>query len=144
MKARVATAVALTFAAPLGAQPAAPFFDAYRAYPLSAGDWTYTATPGGSEARFGASFIVRCDRATRLVLLQRLISPGSTANAMVIATDSAIRSFATSVVRLTARDSLLDAIAFSRGRIVVSGGGDAALILPSWPEAARSIEDCRN
>ena len=144
MRSCIAATVALIFAAPLGAQPAAPFFDAYRAYPLSAGDWTYAATPGGSEARFGVSFVVQCDRATRLVLLQRLISPGSTANAMVIATDSAIRSFASSTIRLTARDSLLDAIAFSRGRIVVSGGGGAALILPSWPEAARSIEDCRN
>ena len=141
---RVAAAVALFLAAPLGAQPAAPFFDAYRAYPLSAGDWTYAATASDSEARFGASFVVRCDRATRLVLLQRLISPGSTANAMVVATDSAIRSFASSKIRLTPRDSLLDAIAFSRGRIVVSGGEGAALILPSWPEAARSIEDCRN
>ena len=135
---------ALFLAAPLGAQPAAPYFDAYRNTSLSAGDWTYAATASGSEARFGATFVVRCDRATRLVLLQRLISPGSTANAMVIATDSAVRSFATSAVRLSALDSLLDAIAFSRGRIVVSGGGGAALILPSWPEAARSIEDCRN
>ena len=144
MRSRIAATVALTFATPLGAQPSAPYFDAYRTTPLSAGDWTYAATVAGSEARFGASFVVRCDRATRLVLLQRLAGPQTTAIAMVIATDSAIRSFAASAVRLAARDSLFDAIAFSRGRIVVSGGGGAALILPSWPEAARSIEDCRN
>ena len=143
MRLHLAT-VALIFAAPIDAQPAAPYFDAYRNTPLSAGDWTYVATASGSEARFGSSFVIRCDRPTRLVLLQRLIAPRSTANTLVIATDSAIRSFATSTVQLSARDSLLDAVAFSRGRIVVSGGGGVALILPSWPEAARSIEDCRN
>ena len=48
-------------------------------------------------------------------------------------------------------DPLLDAIAFSRGRFIVSengavGGGGAGgrLVLPASPEAARSIEDCRN
>jgi hypothetical protein len=44
--------------------------------------------------------------------------------------------------RLQANDPLLDAIAFSRGRFMVTGGG-ATLAIPSWPEAARSIEDCR-
>jgi hypothetical protein len=40
-------------------------------------------------------------------------------------------------------DSLLDAIAFSRGRFIVDGGGGLRLVLPASPEAARSIEDCR-
>ena len=39
---------------------------------------------------------------------------------------------------------LNDAIAFSRGRFLVSGGSGPVLAVPSWPEAARSIEDCRN
>ncbi len=43
----------------------------------------------------------------------------------------------------TPTDDVLDAIAFSRGRFIVSGGG-VRLILPASPEAARSIEDCRN
>jgi len=43
-----------------------------------------------------------------------------------------------------ANDQLLDAIAFSRGRFLVSGGTGPILAVPSWPEAARSIEDCRN
>ena len=41
-----------------------------------------------------------------------------------------------------ARDPLLDAIAFSRGRFVLQGGG-AELVLPAWPELSRAIEDCR-
>jgi hypothetical protein len=48
---------------------------------------------------------------------------------------------------LAARDPLLDAMAFSRGRIAVTVGGVAggaeALVMPAWPEAARTIEDCR-
>jgi len=144
VKAPIAVIAALMVAAPAIAQPAAPTFEAYRNYPLSAGDWSYVVTPSEGEARFGASFVIRCERATRLVLLQRLNPPGSTAAAMTIVTDTVVRGFAGSPVRLSARDSLLDAIAFSRGRFVVSGGGGAALILPSWPEAARSIEDCRN
>ncbi len=144
MKAFLATMIALGFAAPLGAQPAVATFDAYRGYPLTPGDWRFAATPAGGEARFGTSFVIRCERATRLVLLQRIAAPGTTVGAMTITTDSTLRSFAATSVRLAARDPLLDAIAFSRGRFVVSGGGGAALILPSWPEAARSIEDCRN
>ena len=44
---------------------------------------------------------------------------------------------------LPASDSLFDQIAFSRGRILVrvTDGGD--LVLPSWPEPARLIDDCR-
>jgi hypothetical protein len=44
---------------------------------------------------------------------------------------------------LPASDTLFDQIAFSRGRFLVraSGGGD--LVLPSWPEPARLIEECR-
>jgi hypothetical protein len=46
--------------------------------------------------------------------------------------------------RLLANDPLLDAIALSRGRFLISDGRGPVLAVPSWPEAARSIEDCRN
>jgi hypothetical protein len=38
---------------------------------------------------------------------------------------------------------LFDQIVFSRGRFLVrvAGGGD--LVLPTWPEPARLIEECR-
>ena len=44
--------------------------------------------------------------------------------------------------RFVARDSLLDALAFSRGRfgLIVDG---VELTLPAWPEIARVLEDCR-
>jgi hypothetical protein len=44
---------------------------------------------------------------------------------------------------LAASDPLLDAIAFSRGRIAIEAPGTPLLIVPSWPEPARVIEDCR-
>jgi hypothetical protein len=43
-----------------------------------------------------------------------------------------------------ANDPLLDAIAFSRGRLWVDVQGTSPLVLRSAAEPARSIEDCRS
>ena len=64
--------------------------------------------------------------------------------AMTIGTDLAVRTIAADGV-VAANDAVLDAIAFSRGRFIVDG----AEVVRGWscrhrPEAARSIEDCRN
>jgi hypothetical protein len=40
-------------------------------------------------------------------------------------------------------DPILDAMAFSRGRILVEAEGQQPIILPSWAEIARIVEDCR-
>jgi len=45
---------------------------------------------------------------------------------------------------LPAFDPLLDAIAFSRGRMAVTLAGGSSLVVPAWPEPARTVEDCRN
>ena len=44
---------------------------------------------------------------------------------------------------LSPSDPLLDELAFSRGRILVRVDGLPDLVLPSWPEPARVIEECR-
>jgi hypothetical protein len=44
---------------------------------------------------------------------------------------------------ISARDPLLDAMAFSRGRFVVETAGLPTLYVPSWPEVGRVVEDCR-
>jgi hypothetical protein len=44
---------------------------------------------------------------------------------------------------LSPTDPQLDALAFSRGRFLVGLSGSADVIVPSWPEVARVIEDCR-
>ena len=42
-----------------------------------------------------------------------------------------------------ARDPLLDAMAFSRGRFAVEVSGGPTLVVPAYPEVTRVIEDCR-
>ena len=126
-------------ASPLAAQSAP--FEAARGAALTPGQWSYARTVGGSEARFGASFAIRCVAATRVVVLQRL--NGAAPTEMTITTDLLVRGVPASGT-LGSGDRLLDAIAFSRGRFLVSGGGAQRLVIPASPEAARSIEDCRN
>ena len=126
-------------AAPAAAQVAPISFEAGKLLPLTAGLWSDAASASGSEARYDAIFSMRCDRATRTVIISR---PGAAPAVLTIATDSVTRNLPVGG-RLHANDPLLDAIAFSRGRFLVSGGG-ATLAIPTWPEAARSIEDCRS
>ena len=134
-------AVILTaVAVPAAAQQSTLTFDAGKLLPLTQGEWSYSATALGSEARFGTLLSLRCDRATRTVIISR---PGAAAAALSIATDAMSKALPPTG-RLSAYDPLFDAIAFSRGRFLVWGGMGPTLAVPSWPEAARSIEDCRN
>jgi hypothetical protein len=132
--------VVLAVASPAAAQVAPLSFEAGKALSLANGQWSHVVTPTGSEARFGSHLSLLCDRPTRTVTISR---PGMPVAALTIATDTASRALPPNG-RLSAYDPLLDAIAFSRGRFLVSGGGAAVLAVPSWPEVARSIEDCRN
>ncbi len=130
---------------PLDAQNAPVAFEAARTTPLSPGQWSYAATMSGSEARFGGKFLIRCDRNARRVLLLRTeaVMPAP-ATPMTVTTDLATHTVpANGMVANTNR--VLDAMAFSRGRFLVDGGGSGIrLVAPASPEAARTIEDCRN
>ena len=131
-------------ASPLAGQNAPALFDSTRTVPLSPGQWSYSASATASEARFGASFSIRCDQATRRVTLRPIEDVATPISALTIGTDLAVRTLAADGV-VASNDAVLDAIAFSRGRfIVIAGGGGSRLVLPASPEAARSIEDCRN
>jgi hypothetical protein len=44
---------------------------------------------------------------------------------------------------IAARDPVLDAMAFSRGRFAIEAAGLPTLYVPSWPEVGRVVEDCR-
>ena len=133
-------------AAPLFAQSSTDAaFEAARTIPLAAGQWSYSATATGSIAKFADRFVIRCDRVSRTISLGEvgvLPMPGRS-TPLTIATDTQSRVLPTGGATLRASDSLLDAMAFSRGRFVVAGSG-GTLVIPAWPEAARSIEDCRN
>ena len=129
----------------------APDFNTARFAP---GSWGYQSTAGGSMARFvdttgTARLVLECTRATRRVS----VSLTSTAPAASLSLWTSIASrnlparFEANAMRVTAElpayDALLDAIAFSRGRIAVTMPGGVPLVVPAWPEAARTVEDCR-
>jgi hypothetical protein len=133
-------AALLSVAAPAAAQNPSLSFESGRALPIASGQWSYTPSVTGSQARYGTHIAIRCDRATRAVSIYQ---PNSPTSALTIFTSELTRALPAGG-RLQAGDPLLDAIAFSRGRFLVSGGSGPILAILSWPEAARSIEDCRN
>lgn len=137
--------------------PAPVIAEDWRDIPLTPGSWAYSADTAGSSALFGtagaeAAFIVRCNAATREIIFSRA-GAGTAASASIGFTTSAgARSYASApdagtsprlVARTTASDPFLDRIAFSRGRFVVTVASLPRLVLPAWPEVARTVEDCR-
>jgi len=132
-------ALLAALSAPAAAQVSPITFEAGKLLTIAPGQWSYVATATGSEARYDSYLAIRCDRATRTMTIMR---PGVAPGVLTVVTDSTTRNLPVGG-RLLANDPILDAIAFSRGRFIVSGGG-ATLAIPSWPEAARSIEDCRS
>jgi hypothetical protein len=151
MKKLVAAALALTIAAPLAAQ--AGLVDFSVATPLP-GRWSFVPSATGGDAVFADTagrpqLTLRCTRATRRV---SMLKPASTAaTAITVWTTSTGRSVASAFnpatatinAEFAATDPLLDAIGFSRGRFAVAVAGAPALVLPSWPEVSRVVEECR-
>jgi hypothetical protein len=122
--------------------PPEPAAQAAPDLPLSRGDWTYAGEEGGSAAIFGLagapSFTLRCDPARRQLAL--FVTGAS--QPLRLRTSFGQRALPAGTM-LDAADPLLDEIVFSRGRFTVEADGIAALIMPTWPEPARVIEDCR-
>jgi hypothetical protein len=96
---------------------------------------------------------VHCDRANRKVSFVR---PGAGSTTMTIRTSYGAVSWPASpnmgpgtgaapetVATRAANDTVLDQVAYSRGRFGVEVQGLSPLILPAWAEVARVIEDCR-
>ncbi|HEU5285386.1 MAG TPA: hypothetical protein VFU20_02605 [Sphingomicrobium sp.] len=149
-----AALIALTPAA-LAAQtaPVQPAVD-FNTARVALGAWSYQSAPGGSMARFvdttgTARLVLQCARATRRVTIA--LTSAAPAASLSVWTSNASRTvparFEPNAMRvaaeLPAHDALLDGIAFSRGRIAVTMAGGVPLVAPAWPEAARTIEDCR-
>ena len=152
MRFSFAAALALVVPSSLIAQAPAP--DLATAAPI-AGRWAYVATATGSEATFLNSsalpqLTIRCTRLTRRVAISKPAS--AAAPFLAVWTSSLARSIPASFNPATARitaelaayDPLLDALAFSRGRIGVTVSGLPPLVVPAWPEVARVVEDCRS
>ena len=126
----------------------------WRDWPATPGSWVYRQDERGSIALFGrigedADLTLRCDRARARVYLSRR---GEGQGTMTVRTSSTLRSLNAMptggtppyrAVELTPRDSLLDAMAYSRGRFAIEGQGQPPLVVPAWGEIHRVIEDCR-
>jgi hypothetical protein len=123
--------------------------------PQTVGDWFYSRTSTGTAARFGVpqsegQFALLCAPGSRTIALVR---DGDFAadSPMTVRTETATRTLAAARAAdaggmratLSARDPLLDAMAFSKGRFAIEVTGSQTLYLPSWPEVTRVIEDCR-
>jgi hypothetical protein len=117
--------------------------------PLAPGEWSYAQEGGASVARYGPagqpSFVVRCAPGGQVSLTRT----GAASNMIAVRTSSAARTLPAraaaggTTASLPASDPLLDALVFSRGRYAIDVPGSAMLIVPSWPEPGRVIEDCR-
>ncbi len=135
--------------APVPAPP--PPSSDWRDWPAAAGNWTYRSDARGSVASFGLrtdapEFTLRCDGATRQIRLSRR---GVTAGAITLRTSTTLRALTARaeggemVVTLAATDPILDAMGYSRGRFVVEMPPLAPLVVPTWAEVQRVVEDCR-
>jgi hypothetical protein len=118
------------------------------------GVWTYTRDGRGSIARFGqagadALFTIRCEASGARIFVSR---PGSAPAKMTLRSTNGAKAYdalPTSstppyvAAEIAARDPQLDAMVFSRGRILIGLDSAGDLILPIWPEFTRVVEDCR-
>lgn len=134
--------------------PPAPVAADWTVRTPAVGTWTYSQDARGSMARYGppggdALFTLRCDRASGRIVASR---PGMTAARMTLGSTHGARAYDAQpmggqplqvAAQLAARDPQLDAMAFSRGRILIGLAGAPDLVLPIWPEFTRVVEDCR-
>jgi hypothetical protein len=149
----LAALAALVSTSPLTAQSRAFAPDPRTTTPLS-GNWTYSPSPAATEAVFTASdgraqLVLKCARASR----QLWISKPSTGpiTRLSVWTSEMTRDLSTTydpslgrvTALLSAFDPLLDALAMSRARIAVALPDSPPVVLPSSPEVARIVEDCR-
>ena len=123
-------------------------------WPMEAGVWTYRRDERGSIALYGAAgkdalVMLRCDKARALIYLSR--AAGASGNLMVrtSSTSKAIPTGLTNtqpsyaVSELATNDAVLDAVAFSRGRVAFELPGTQNIAIPVWSEIGRVVEDCR-
>jgi hypothetical protein len=124
-------------------------------WPLAQGDWVYRRDERGSVGLFGvagqnATVTLRCDIQRRRIYLGREgAGPGGK---MVVRSSSSMKEFAASPTgaipayqasEIMPNDPILDAMAFSRGRIALEVDGQQPIAIPSWAEITRIVEDCR-
>ena len=124
-------------------------------WPIAPGVWVYRRDERGSIALFGppnadALVTLRCDRRVGLVYLSRRGATGSTLTVRTSSTSKAVPIQSTGGIPayvaafLQPNDPLLDAMAYSRGRIALEVPGLLNIAIPVWAEIGRIAEDCRS
>ncbi|MCK0098087.1 hypothetical protein MWU38_01710 [Qipengyuania sp. S6317L1] len=133
-----------------------PVFENYLDAPQTPGIWRYADERDESFAMFmstetaGPAFMVRC-AGGQIALARFTRGPSRLPLAMEVQTETTSRSLSASPIEgrpivaatLSAQDSLLDAMAITKGRIAIGVEGEHTLYLPAWAEITRVIEDCR-
>jgi hypothetical protein len=150
MRFRIAVALTVTAASSLQAQTIADLTTA----PPIGGSWAWAQTADGSEASFTDAYskvqlTIHCTKLTRRVSIAK--AANAAAPTLSVWTSSQTRNLPASFnpatgklsAELAAFDPLLDAIVGSRGRIGVAASGVAPLVVPTWAEVTRAVEDCR-
>lgn len=140
----------------VAAPPPAPRLSGdWNDWPFTRGEWTYRRDTRGSLGLFGttgqnALVTLRCDMPTGKLYLSR--EGDGTEPRMIIRTSSMMKEFVAKptggtpayvATEIIPSDAILDAMAFSRGRVLVDVEGQQPTILPSWAEITRIVEDCR-
>lgn len=137
-------------AKPVAAQPQGHWTD----WPMASGGWVYRSDDRGSIALYGAQggdaiVTLRCDKGRGRVYLSRAGSNSGTMTVRTSSTSKAVTAQSTggnpayAAVEMMPTDPLLDAMAYSRGRIALELSGAQNIAIPVWSEIGRIIEDCR-
>jgi hypothetical protein len=131
-------------------QPAGHWLD----WPMTEGSWVYRQDERGSIALYGpagkdAVMTLRCDKRIGRLYLSRRGNVGGTVTVRTSSTSTTIPVLATGGIpayvaaELKPNDPLLDAMAYSRGRIAMEIPGLLNIAIPVWSEIGRVVEDCR-
>lgn len=142
-------------APPAPPPPQAAVFDNWIDAPQTPGTWRYQGQSARTEAVFVGSndaplMRLRCvAESGRKGMVLSLPESGAARPLVTIRTQKATKTWEAqpagreTLLALDARDPVLDAMAFARGRFAIEAAGLPPLYLPSWPEVSRVIEDCR-
>ena len=138
---------------PVLQQPSGPWLD----WPIAEGSWVYRQDNRGSIALFGlpgkdALVTLRCDTARRQIFFARADESLAGASSFTIRSHSMMKTFSAGntggnppyvAAAIAPGDTILDAVAYTRGRIAIEVTGQQSIAIPIWSEVPRVIEDCR-
>lgn len=138
---------------PVVQQPTGSWLD----WDIAPGVWVYRQDSRGSIALFGeagrdALVTLRCDTARRQLYLARADESGRNPGSFTVRSHAMMKNYSAAAtgatppyvaIALAPNDNLLDAIAFTRGRIAIEAAGQQHIAIPIWSEVPRVIDDCR-